>query len=188
MKRIFIIGVIVVAAVFSMLVSCGGKETKWQRFSSRETTCEVPVRWVKNDPFCEETAYWNYLWCRLLPPKDARVALFRSRPADQNQFFVMLGPRDYFEAELDRCLSRFDNDPKVQSINKYEFTTADGVDVVIYAARSKPVGMDTEDVTYLLGFADLGGDMFVINGGGRSARFDINLIEKFIESLNLGSR
>ena len=171
--------------IMPAFVSCGKSKHKWRRLNSR-TSYKTPFRWVVNDPFREGDVYWNYLWCRMFPPKDTFVALFKSRPADQNQFFAMLGPKEYFDANLKNYLTKFDYDPLVHEIKKYYFPTADSVEITLYTANSKPRRMDTEDVTYILGYADLGDEMFVIDGGGRSARFDIDLVAEFIESFDLG--
>ncbi|HHS50586.1 MAG TPA: hypothetical protein ENN07_05670 [candidate division Zixibacteria bacterium] len=64
--------------------------------------------------------------------------------------------------------------------------TRDGVDVTLYVANRRSTGFDAEDVSLLLGFAEFDGKVFMMNGGGRSARWDIGLIENFLNTLVLG--
>ena len=171
----------------ALLFACGGDSPdRWRKFATKTTRYEVPHRWVTADPYTIKEVYWKHVWFRYFPPNHCRMALFKSFPADQNQFFVAIGPKDDLWPPIERNITLYNQDPTVQSIKRYMMRTRDGVDVTLYVANRRSTGFDAEDVSLLLGFAEFDGKVFMMNGGGRSARWDIGLIENFLNTLVLG--
>lgn len=170
-----------------LLLNCGcAPRDQWYKLGIGKTSFKIPPRWLLTDPYTDNDVYWNYLWFRYFPPKDCRMALLKSCPADQNQFFAIIGPKEPIQSAIDRNISNYDDNPSTIFIGSHIFTTLDGIAVTVYTAETEPYGMDNEKITHLIGFAEFGDKMFLINGGGRSARFDIEIVEDFIESLTLG--
>ncbi|MCK5832207.1 hypothetical protein KAH81_00905 [bacterium] len=170
----------------SFLLSCNGNSLeKWKNFSTENTSYRLPPRWIVFDPYKIKNLYWTYQWFRYFPPNDCRMALFKSPPADQTQFFTIIGPKETLEGPLNNCLTKYNNDATIESICRHEYSTSNGIKIELFKANKKSSRFDAEPVSYFIGFGEFGDSIFILNGGARLPRLDMNIIKCFIESLEL---
>jgi len=183
------IAAFLIGAILS--ISCmgsRGKGTPWKKFSSGKVGYVVPDGWTRADPFTTGTPYWSYLWYHDSPSHKTRVAFLQSPVEKQNQIFLILGDRDEMLAKIQKNIGKYDNHPLVDGIDETFLKTLDGVSVKLYTTRMAPGALAGDDVTYVLGYADFGNKVFVLNGGGKTSGFDLDIVSDLIQSMNLGRK
>jgi len=190
-KALIIASTVAFLTAAILCISCSGsrgKGTPWKNFSSGKVGYVVPDGWTRADPFTTGTPYWSHLWFHDSPTHKTRVAFLQSPVGKQNQIFLILGERDEMAAKIQEHIGKYNDHPLVDSIDEAILKTFDGVTVKLYTARMAPGALAGDDVTYVLGFADLGDEVFVINGGGKTSGFDFDIVSDLIQSMNLGTK
>jgi len=172
---------LILAAIFA----CGNPSERWQKLGTKTLKFDIPKRWILTVPFTKKTIYWNYMWFQYFPPNTCQMALLKSPSGDQNQFFAIVGPKDVLWGPIQENISNYNSDTSIQSIKSYSLKTSNGIDFYLFVATKRHSGMKAGETVFLLGYAEFGEKVFLLNGGGNAPRFDFELVEGFIRSLVL---
>jgi hypothetical protein len=182
-RRVIVLAVMMALAC---LAGCGGSGGKGNKpFAGGGVSYAVPAGWTRADPFTTRTPYWSHLWYHDSPSYGVRVALLQSPAAEEFQIMLLLGNSAELSAKVKKHLVKYDTHPLVDGVREDTVTTADGVAVHVRIARMAPGVLAGKDVTYLLGFADVGDRTFVLNGGGLTRGYDAGDYRSVIQSLRL---
>jgi hypothetical protein len=180
-----LVSAIAVIMAFRGQGAASGSGDAWETFGADNVSYSIPAGWTKADPFTTATPYWSHLWFHDYPPRTARVALLQSPPSDQFQIMLWLGGRADLEERVKKHLGDYDSHPLVKRVEQQRVVTTDGVTVSVRVARMLPGALAGEDVTYVLGHADLGDTMFVLNAGSLTRGYDERSWQDVIRSLRL---
>jgi hypothetical protein len=148
---------------------------------------QVPEGFAVADPFSTMTRYWAERWSQSTPSRSVRVAHFASQEA-VSQVFMYLGNRSELESFLAEAGSCHASDASVSESDTREVTTQDGITVTLRTAQRQGSNSEFDnDVTMMLGFAEVGDQLLVINAGGITGQFDTQTVCDLIETVRLGS-
>jgi len=187
--RISIVGSLVVIVCLSLpklidTYDVGGPSWSWTAFGADGVTFTAPPGWNVVDPFTTHTPYHHHLWYHHSPSLHTRVA-YLATPHRGTQVFLQLGARQELLKVVSEYQYKYDDHPlctvKAQGIVK----TADGHPVAYAVVRVAPGLIAGDDVTLVLGFAEVGDQALVINGGGLTSRFDQDATLNLIRSVRL---
>jgi hypothetical protein len=187
--RISIVGSMVVIVCLSLpklldTYDVGGPSWSWKTFRADGAGFEAPEGWNVIDPFTTHTPYNHHLWYHHSPSQQTRIA-YLSTQRRGTQVFLQIGDREELIKTVAEYQYKYDGHPlctvKAQGILK----TTDGHTVAYAIVRVAPGLIAGDDVTLVLGFAEIGEQALVINGGGLTARFDQDAVLNLIRSTRL---
>ena len=160
----------------------------WARFAAKGVSYQVPTGWTCADPFTTATPFWSHLWYHDSPTYTTRLALLQSPAADQYQFMLMLGEKTELKAFFDKYAGKYDTDVLLKEAFRDTVKTVDGTAVDIRGVHIGPGVLAGEDVTYLLGYAEVGDQAFLLNAGGLTRGYKPETYRSIVQSLVLGKK
>ncbi len=188
-KHTIILGGAILVAVAIGLIAPGTSEaqasTVWRSMASGGVTYTVPDGWTQHDPFTSRTRYYiGHDWLPESMPDHMHVAVLVSHAA-HGQVFLVRGDRDEImqEMEIESQLTKLQQHPLVKYEDEQTAQTADGTTVRCLVAHMGEGLLAGDSVTYVMAFADIGTDLFVVNAGGLTGRFDPQDVLDLIASL-----
>jgi hypothetical protein len=156
--------------------------------ASGGVTYTVPAGWTAHDPFTTRTNYYiGHDWLSTSVPDHVHMAVLVSESA-QGNIFLARGARDELmrEMKIEKKLEKLEQHPLVGVDATPVVRSADGTTVRCIVAHKEEGLLAGDPVTYVMGFADIGTDHFVVNAGGLTGRFDPDDALELIKSLRFG--
>lgn len=158
----------------------------WGPFRVDGRWFRAPRGFAVVDPFRPDTRYEGMVWAHLAPPRGCAVAMMQARERSVELFFY-LGAKAELQPLIDAARHAFDDHLGVERLAPVDLTTSNGVTIRVEQLHQRDVVHPEGDRMLLLGTADLGERLLVVNGGGRTAQVDMNVLLDAVRSVELGS-
>ncbi len=173
-------------AVPSLKPSKGrAKGEAWAAFQADGASYLVPKGFQATDPFTTGTDHFPKRWSMAWPSKTTRVA-YLADAKKVFQIFLVLGERSELEPLLAESRVCYKNNVMVKIDEPQTWTTQDGVTVRWQKLHYLPGLIAGDDDTYVLGYAELGDRIFVVNAGGLTKDFDLSTVRDVVSTLTVG--
>ena len=157
----------------------------WRVFRAEGASFVTPAGFQLTDPFTTGTPHHEQYWSMSWPAKSTSVAHVAA-PAGNFQVFLHRGDARSLGAIAGEALGYYDGNVMVELEPVRVWKTADGTPVEWRLVRYRPGLVASKDSTYLLGHGARGDRGFLVNAGGHTAAFDLDVVRALVESVRLG--
>ncbi len=159
---------------------------QWTGLAAVAAEASVPEGWTIDAPFTMQTRHWP--GHTLVGPGPQKIwagsdmALVRSPVSRESQAYVFRGPADVWRSRLDAGLEHLDH-PLLSIKERGTLETADGVELRFVSAQIEPGVIAGDALSYFLAYGRIESELFVVDAGGATGRFDAKEVRRFVETL-----
>lgn len=157
---------------------------EWGPFQTDGGVFLVPPGWAAIDPYRPVADDRGLHWLPLEAPGGSRVAYLRTIDRTTEAFLIH-GPRPALSSLIRRSLEKYERNPLVELIDPMTVSTAESIEVRCRRIQVQESGGQGAGRAWLLGYAELGDWMFVVDAGGQAGSFAADAVEEIIRGVRM---